>query len=111
VLLYYFGDFAYQPAGFVIIAQLALLSHLIMLIFPILLINGTCNITQTVSRSNLRFLKSLFALSGSQSLHFRMPHIVLRILNRWLCLFNSIPYPSGFSVNRILNPFVFLLIV
>jgi len=51
-LWYRFRDCAHHPAGFFIIAQLALLYLFIILIFPILPIFGTCKIAQTVSDSN-----------------------------------------------------------
>jgi hypothetical protein len=37
-------------------------------------------------------------------------HIVLLLLNRCLCVFNSLSCPSGFSLNIILNLFLFLFI-
>jgi hypothetical protein len=52
VLLERCGDCAHHPAGFVIFAQIALLSIFIILLFPIVPIVGTCKITQTVSDSN-----------------------------------------------------------
>jgi hypothetical protein len=51
-LLDRFGDCSHHPAGFVIFAQLALLSLFVILIFPILPIVGNCKITETVSDSN-----------------------------------------------------------
>jgi hypothetical protein len=62
-LLYCFGDSAHHPAGFVIFAQLALLSLFIRLIFPILPIVGTSKITQTISESNQHLLKHLLGLT------------------------------------------------
>ena len=106
-LLYCFGDCAHYPAGFIVFAQLALLSIFIILIFPILPIVGTCKITQTGSYSNQCLFKRLFGLSGRQSRDFSMRHIVLLLLNRCLCVFNSVSSPSGFSLNIILNPFLF----
>jgi hypothetical protein len=110
VLLYRFGDCAHHPARFIIFAQLALLSLFIILVFPILPIVGTCKITQTVSDSNQHLLKHLFRLSGCQSCDFSIRHIVLLLLNRCLCVFNSLSCPSGFSLNIILNLFLFLFI-
>jgi hypothetical protein len=109
-LLNRFGDYAHHPAGFVIIPQLALVSLFIILVFPILSIVGTCKMTQTVSDSNQHLLKRLFALSGRQSRDFSMRHIILLLINRCLCVFNSVSCPSGFSLNIILNPFLFLFI-
>jgi len=65
-LLYHFGDCAHHQAGFVIFAQLALLSLFIILIFPILPIVRTCKITQTVSDSNQPLRKRL---PGSQDVY------------------------------------------
>jgi hypothetical protein len=109
-LLDSFGDCVHHPAGFVIFTQIALLSLFIIFLFPILPIIGTCKITQTVSDSNQHFLKRLFGLSGRQSRYFSMRHIVLLLLNRCFCVFNSLSCPSGFSLHIILNPFLFLLI-
>jgi len=39
-----------------------------------------------------------------------MLHIFVLLLNRCLCIFNSLPCPSGFSLNIILNRMVFLFI-
>jgi hypothetical protein len=110
-LLAHIGDCAHHPAGFVIFTQLALLSLSIILIFTILPIMGTYMITQTVSASNRHLLKSLFGLPGHQSHDFSLRQIVLLLLNRCLCIFNSLACPSGFSLNIILNPFLFLCIV
>ena len=108
--LYHFVDCAHHPAGFVIFAQLALLSLFIILIFPSFPIVGTCKITQIISESNQHLLKCLFGLSGRQSRKFSVRHIVLLILNSCLCVFNSLPCPSGLSFYKILNPFLFLFI-
>jgi len=95
-LLYCCGDCAHHPAGLVIFAMLAQLCHFI-LIFPILPIIGTCKITQIVYDSSHHLLKSVFGLSGRQSCDFSMHHIVLLLLNRCLCVFNSLYCPSGLS--------------
>src|SRR5258705_389746 len=89
-LLDRFGDCTHHLARFVIFAQIALLSLFIILIFPIIAIVGTCKITQTISDSNQHLLKRLCTLSGPQSRHFSMRHIVLLLLNRCLCIFNSL---------------------
>jgi hypothetical protein len=109
-LLNRFGDCTYHPAGFVIFAELSLLSLFVILIFPILPIIGSCNITQTVSDSSQHLLKRLVRLSGHQSRDFSMPPIALFLSNRCLCVFNSLSCPSGLSLNIILNPFLFLFI-
>jgi len=109
-LLVRFGDCVHHPAGFVIFAQLALLSLFFILILPIHPIVGTCNISQTVSDSNQHRLNSLFWLYGCQSHDFSIRHIVLLLLNRCQCVFNSLSRRSGFSLNIILNQFLFLFI-
>jgi hypothetical protein len=81
-----------------------------MLIFPILPIVGTCQITQNVSNRNQHLLKCLFGFSGRQSGYFSMRHIILLLLNRCVCVFNSLSFPSGFSVNIFLYRFLFLFI-
>jgi hypothetical protein len=106
-LLYPLGDCAHQPPGFIIFAQLALLSLFIMLIFPMLPIVGTCKIYQTGSNSNQQLLKRLFGLSGTRSRHFSIRNIVLLLLNCCLCVFYSLSCPSGFSLNIDLNRFLF----
>jgi hypothetical protein len=109
-LLYHFGDCAHHPAGFIIIAQLALLSLFIILVFPILPIIGSCKITQTVSDSNQHLLKRLFGLSGHQSRDFSMHRIDLLLFNRCLCVNDLLSCPSSLSLNIIVNPFRFLFI-
>jgi hypothetical protein len=39
-----------------------------------------------------------------------MHHIVLLLLNHFLCVFNSLSCPSGLSLNLIVNAFLFLFI-
>jgi len=39
-----------------------------------------------------------------------MRHVVLLLLNRCLCVFNSLSCPSGLSLNIILYPLLFLFI-
>jgi len=92
------------------VRHLALLCLFIILIFSILPIVGTCKISQTVSDSNHHLLKSLFGFYAHQSRYFSMLHIFLLLLHRCLCIFNSLSCPSGFSVNIILNPVLFLFI-
>jgi len=64
--LYHLRDFAYHPAGFVIFAKLAQLSIflIIILIFPILPIVGTCKITQIISNGVQHLLKCCFRPCG-----------------------------------------------
>jgi len=108
-LQYHFGDCAHHPAGFIIFAQLALLC-LFIFIFSILLIIRTCKITQTGFDSNHHLLKSLFRLPVCQSRMSSILYIFLLLLNRFLWVFNSLSCPSSFSLNKILNPFLFLFI-
>jgi len=96
--------------GFVIFAQLALLWLFIMLIYPILAVIGTCNIAHTVANRNHHPIKCVFRFSGRWSRVSSCLHIVLLLPNRCLCIFNSLPCPSGFSFNIILDPFLFLFI-
>jgi len=104
-----FGDCAHHPARFAIFAQLALLC-LFILICSILPIVRTCKITQTLSDGNHHLLKCLFGLFVRHSHDFSMLHIILLLLNRWLCVFNSLSCPSGLYLNIILNPFLILFI-
>jgi len=103
-LLNQFGDCAHHPARFVIFAQLALPWLLIILVFPILAIVRTGTITQTASDRNHHRLKSLFGRSVRQSCVFRIPCFFLLLLNRCVCVSNSLSIPSGFSLNMILDP-------
>jgi len=107
VLLYRFGDCANHPAGFVLFAQLALLSLYIRLILLFLPIVGPCKISQTVSDRNQHLLNSLLRLSGLEGRDFSMHHIVLLLLNRCLHFNNWLSWPSVFSLNIVLNPFHF----
>jgi len=107
-LMYRFGDCALQAAGFVIFSQLAKLCIFCIPIFPILLIVGTCKITQTVSNSNHHLRKCFFVLSGHQSLVVRSPRIILLLLNYWLWVFNWLSCHSSFSIHTILDPLLFL---
>jgi len=109
-LLYRFGDCAHHPAGLIIFAQLALLCLFIILIFPILPMVRTSNMTQTVSSSNYHLLKSLFGISVRQSRISRFPCFFLQLPNRCVCLFNLLSCPSSFSHNIILDRFFFPLI-
>jgi len=109
-LLYCFGGCAHHPAGFVIFAQPALLNLFNIIFCPILLVIGSCKITQTVTDTNQHLLKRLFKLSGHQSPDFTMRNFVLVLLNSCLCMFNSLSYPSGFSLNIVLNPFLFFFV-
>ena len=63
LLQYRFGDCPHHPAGFVILAQLALLCLFLILIFPIFPMVGNCKITQIVSNSNHYLLKCVFGLA------------------------------------------------
>jgi len=110
VLLYNFRYCAHHPAGLVIFAQLAQLSICIILIIPILLIVGNCKIAQTISYHNHHLLQRSFGLSGCQFRVFRIYHIFLLSLNRCLCIINSLCCHSGFSLNIILDPFLFLFV-
>jgi hypothetical protein len=109
-LQYRFSDFAHHSAGFVIFAQLVLLSLFIIVIFPILPMAETCKITQTVSDSNQQVLKCLFGRSGLHSRDVSLRHIILLLLNRCLWVFNSLSCPSGCSLNIILNAFLIVFI-
>jgi len=110
-LLYRFRDHAHPPARFVIFAQLAQLCIFIVLIFRILLIIRTCKIAQTVSHIIQHLLKHLFGLSGCQSRVFNFPHIFPLLLHCCRCIFNSLTCRTGFSLNIILDPFLFLFIL
>jgi len=109
-LLHLFGDCAHHPAGLVIIVPLALLCVFTILIFPILPIVGNCNIAQIVSNSNHHRRKCFFGIFGRQSHIFSCLSIFLLIPNHCLCVLNSLCRPSGFSLNIILNPFLFLFV-
>jgi len=109
-LLHHFGECAHHPAGFVILAQLALLCLFIILIIPILLIVGTCKITQTVSDSNHHLLESLFGLSVGQSSVFSFPCIIVLLLNCCVWAFYWHCCPSSLSIYKILDPLFFLII-
>jgi len=103
MLLYYFGDCAHHPAGYVICAQLTHLCILIILFYHILLIVGTCTIAQTCSDVIEHLWKHYLELSGCQSRGFSFPHIFLLLINRCLCIFNPLSCHSGFSLNMILD--------
>ena len=68
-----FGDCANHPARFIIFAQLAKLCNflIIILVFPILLIFGTCKIPQTASNNIQLLLKCCFRLCGCRSCLFK----------------------------------------
>jgi len=108
-LLYHSGDFTHHPAGFVDFTDLALLHLFIIRIFLILPLVGTCKIAHTVSDSHNHLLKHLFLLSGCHFRVFSCPCVFLLLPNRCLCIWISLSCPSSFSLNIILNPFVFLL--
>jgi len=110
VLLYCFGYCAYHPAGIVICTQLARLWILIILIIPILTSVRTCKFAQTISNSYHHLLKRFFRLSGCQSRIFSISYYFLLLLNRCLCIFNSLSCHTGFSLNIILNQFLFFFI-
>ena len=107
-MLCHLSECAHHPAGFILFAQLALLCLFIILIFPILPVIETCIMTQTVSDSKHHLQKHLFKHSVSQSGTFSLPCNVLFLLNRGLCVFNLLSCPSSFSLNLIINPFLFL---
>jgi len=96
------GYYAHNPAGLLILAQLAMLCLFFILLFPILPINGACNIVQTVSSRNHHLMKDFFVLSGCQSCIFSFLCIFLLLPNRCLCMFNSLHCTSGFSLQH--NP-------
>ena len=111
LLLHVFSVCTHHQAGFVIFAQLALLSVFIILIFSILAIVGTCKITQAVSHCNHPLLRNLFGLSVPQFHVFSFARNFLLRLNRCRLIFNSLSSPSGDSLNIVLKPFCFLIIV
>ena len=105
---YRFGDCAHHPAGFIIFAQLALLCIIVFFfIFCILLIVGTCKIGQTVSDSIQHLFKCVFRLSGGQSCLFNIAHIFLLLLNRCLCVFNSLTCHRSLPLHIIVYPLLF----
>jgi len=104
-----FCDCAHHPAWFVLFAQLALHSLLIILIFPIFPISGTCEFTQTVFDNNHHLLKSISMVSVRQSHVFTFPRIFQFLLNRFLCIFNLLACASGLSLSIILNRLYFVL--
>jgi len=102
------GDHAHHPAGLVIYTQLALRCiFVIFLIFLIHLILGTCKIPETLSNCIRHIFKRLFRLPGGQSRHFNIAHIFLLLLNRCLCVFNSLSSHCSFSLHIILTPLLF----
>jgi len=111
-MLYRFGDCAHLPARFIIFAQLAKLCIflIIILVFPSLLIFGTSNITQTVSDSIQHLPEWCFRLCGCWSCLFNIPHIFLRLHNRWLYVLNSLSCHCGLSSHIILDPVLFFFI-
>jgi hypothetical protein len=98
-VLYCVGDSAHYPARFIIITQLAELCSfiIILLLVPILLIVGTSNIADPVSDTNQHRFQLFFGLSGYRSRIFSTAHIFLPLLNRCLCVLNSLSCHSGFS--------------
>jgi len=110
-VLYQFGDCAHHPAGFVMFSQLALLCFIVFFfIFRILLIVGTCKIAQTDSHSIQHLFQCLSGLLGGQSHRFNIAHIFLPLLNRCLCVLNSLSCHRGLSLHIILYPLHFLFI-
>jgi hypothetical protein len=102
-LLHCVGDCAHYPPRFVIFAVLALLCHFAILIFRIIAIVGTCDITQTVPNSNHHHVKHLFRLLGRQSCIFRCHCIFLLLPNCWLWVFIWHSCPSGLALNIMPN--------
>jgi hypothetical protein len=78
VVLYRFTDCAYYPARFIIITEFSELCifFIIFLVFPNLLIIGTCKIAQTVSDSIQHPFKRCFGLSGGGAFVFSSHHIL-----------------------------------
>jgi len=107
-----FGDCAHHPAGSIIFAQLAPLwiFFIVVLIFSILLIIGTCKITQSVSNNIQHLLEWFSGLSCCQFRLFSISHIILLLLKRCLYIFYSLPCHSGFSIHIILRPLHILII-
>ena len=105
-VLYRFADCAHHPTRFVIITEIAKLSifFMIFLVFPMLLIVGTCKIAQTVSDSIQHPSKRCFSLSSCSS------YIVQLLPDRSLWVLNSHSCYSGLSLNKILDPFLILYI-
>jgi len=111
-ILYCFRDFAHHPAGFLIFPNLAprKIIFIIILVFPILPIIGTCNIAQTISDGVEHLLQSCFRLGGCQSHLLSISHIILLLLNCCLCVFNLLCCHSGLSFHIILDPFLLLFV-
>jgi len=109
--LYRFEDCAHHAAGYVIFAQLAL--HCIIgfiFIFRILHIVRTGQITHTVSDSIQHLIKCHFRLPGCQFWLFNIAHIFLLLLNRSLCIFNSLSVRRSLSLHLVLYPLLCLFI-
>jgi len=111
-MLYCFEYLAHHPASIIIITQLAELCifFIIFLVFPTLLIVGTCKIAQTVSDSIEHLFKRCIGLSGCHPSIIRCSHIMQLLHNCCLCILNSFYCDSGFSLHIILDPFLFLFI-
>jgi len=103
--LYHFGQFAPHPARLVILAQLAVLSFFIMLIFPYHPIFETMTILETAADCNQYLLPRHFAFPGPPYRDISKGHIILHLLNRCLCVFNLLPFPSGITRITIHNAF------
>jgi len=111
-MLYCFGDCAHHPARFVIFGSLADLRIIliIILVFPILPIVGTCKIAQTLSNGNEHLLKCSFILGGCQSRVFSISHFLLLLFNCCLCVFNSVSCHSSHPFHIVVNQFLLLFI-
>jgi len=109
-LWYWFGDWAHHPARFVVITHLAELCmfFIIILVFAILLIAGTCMIAQTVSDCIQHLFKCCFGLSGCLPHDFSSSHIIQLFYNRCLCDLNSLSCHSRLPLQIILDPFLSL---
>jgi hypothetical protein len=100
---------AHHQAGFVIFSPRTLLCLLIILIFPILPMFGTCNNTQTVSNNYPNLVKCFFGLSGRLSRVFSHLCNFLLSSNCCLCGFNSLSCHRGLTLIIILDSFLFLI--
>ena len=111
VVLNHFGNSALHPARFVIFAQLApLCIWIIVLIIPVLFLVRTCKIAQTMSDSIQHLMTSRFWLSGCQSHISSISDIFLLVLNRSICVFNSLSCHGGFSLHLIIEPLLIFFI-
>jgi len=91
------------------VAELCII-FIIILVFPLLLIFGTSKITQIVSDSIQYHIESCFRFCGCWSCVLNIPHMILLLNNRSLCILNSVSYHCGLSIHIILDPFLFVFI-